>query len=37
MVSWGLPREAVMVAVWVVTPWKRHVRWRGHKMRLESG
>lgn len=33
----GLLREAVMVAVWVVTPWKRHVRWRGHKMRLESG
>jgi hypothetical protein len=33
----GLPREAVMIAVWVVTPWKRHVRWRGHTLRLESG
>lgn len=33
----GVLRELVMVAVWIVTPWKRHVRWRGHKMRLESG
>jgi ceramide glucosyltransferase len=33
----GLPREAVMIAVWVVTPFKRHVRWRGHTLRLESG
>lgn len=33
----GLARELVMVAVWIVTPWKRHVRWRGHTMRLESG
>lgn len=33
----GLLRELVMVVVWAVTPWKRHVRWRGHKMRLESG
>lgn len=33
----GLPREAVMIAVWLVTPFKRHVRWRGHTLRLESG
>lgn len=33
----GILRELLMIAVWVVTPWKRHVRWRGHKMRLESG
>lgn len=33
----GLLRELMMLAVWAVTPWKRHVRWRGHKMRLESG
>jgi ceramide glucosyltransferase len=33
----GLLRELVMIAVWAATPWKRHVRWRGHKMRLESG
>lgn len=33
----GLLRELLMVAVWAVTPWKRHVRWRGHRMRLESG
>ncbi len=35
--SLGLLRELVMVAVWVVTPWRRHVSWRGHRMRLESG
>lgn len=33
----GLPRELMMVAVWLVTPWKRHVSWRGHSLRLESG
>lgn len=33
----GPLRELVMVAVWLVTPWKRHVSWRGHRMRLESG
>lgn len=33
----GPLRELVMVAVWLVTPWRRHVSWRGHRMRLESG
>lgn len=33
----GPLRELVMVAVWLVTPWKRRVSWRGHRMRLESG
>ena len=33
----GPAREALMLAVWAATPWKRHVRWRGQKLRVESG
>jgi hypothetical protein len=30
-------RDAVALAVWAVTPFKRHVAWRGHRARLGKG
>jgi ceramide glucosyltransferase len=30
-------RELMMLAVWVRAPFKRHVTWRGHRVRLGAG
>jgi len=30
----GLPRDVLALAVWGATPWKRHVSWRGTRLRV---
>ncbi|HVU04159.1 MAG TPA: glycosyltransferase [Polyangiaceae bacterium] len=30
-------REAIVLAVWAAAPFKRHVSWRGHRVRLSAG
>jgi ceramide glucosyltransferase len=30
----GLPRDVFALAVWAATPWKRHVSWRGTRLRV---
>ena len=30
-------RELMMLAVWIRAPFKRHVIWRGHRVRLGAG
>jgi ceramide glucosyltransferase len=30
-------RETIMLAVWFVAPWKRHIAWRGKRVRLVKG
>jgi ceramide glucosyltransferase len=30
-------RDALMLAAWLATPFKRHVSWRGHRVRLGTG
>lgn len=40
---WYLPmllspiREVFVLAVWITTPFKRHISWRGHRVRLGAG
>ncbi|MFO0760485.1 MAG: glycosyltransferase [Byssovorax sp.] len=33
----GPLRDALALAVWIATPWKRHVSWRGHRLRVGRG
>lgn len=33
----GGARDALALAVWVATPFKRHVAWRGHRVRVGRG
>ncbi|MFO0553588.1 MAG: glycosyltransferase [Polyangiaceae bacterium] len=33
----GPVRDAIILAVWAVTPLKRHVAWRGHRVRVGKG
>ena len=30
-------REVSMLAAWALAPFKRHVTWRGHRVRLGAG
>jgi ceramide glucosyltransferase len=30
-------RELLLTLVWLVAPFKRHVSWRGHRIRLDAG
>lgn len=34
---YGWPREAVVLAVWAAALLKRHVSWRGHRVRVGAG
>lgn len=34
---WSVLRDVVMLAVWVATPFKRHVSWRGNRVRVCAG
>src|SRR5262249_35591372 len=36
-IALGPVRDAVMLAVWLVTPFIKHVSWRGHRGRLGAG
>jgi ceramide glucosyltransferase len=33
----GPARDLLMLGVWLVTPFKKHVSWRGHRVRLGTG
>ena len=33
----GLLRDACMLAVWTIAPFRRHVRWHEHRVRLGAG
>jgi ceramide glucosyltransferase len=36
-ILWGWLREIVSLYIWVVAPFRRHVSWRGHKVRVGAG
>jgi hypothetical protein len=33
----GLVKDVLVVAAWAAAPWKRHVSWRGHRLRVSAG
>jgi ceramide glucosyltransferase len=33
----GLAKDLLVVAAWAAAPWKRHVSWRGHRLRVSAG
>lgn len=36
-IALSLVREIVALGIWMVTPLKRHVSWRGHRLRVATG
>ena len=33
----SLPREVLAVAIWLAAPHRRHVTWRGNRVRVSAG
>src|SRR5262249_33435225 len=33
----GLAKDLLVLAAWAAAPFKRHVSWRGHRLRVSSG
>ncbi len=33
----GLVKDVLVVGAWAAAPWKRHVSWRGHRLRVSAG
>jgi ceramide glucosyltransferase len=33
----GLPKDVLILGAWLAAPWKRHVTWRGHRLRVSAG
>jgi ceramide glucosyltransferase len=33
----GLVKDALVLGAWAAAPWKRHVSWRGHRLRVSAG
>jgi ceramide glucosyltransferase len=33
----ALPKDALVLVAWLAAPWKRHVSWRGRRLRVSAG
>jgi ceramide glucosyltransferase len=33
----GVPKDLLILGAWIAAPWKRHVTWRGHRLRVSAG
>jgi ceramide glucosyltransferase len=33
----GVPKDLLVLAAWLAAPFKRHVTWRGHRLRVSAG